>query len=70
MKYKAECTYCMSQMCNLYPDREEHPFMKHDGKTYIQVDTTYERDYIGLFNKVMRQAVIDYQKLAKYISDK
>lgn len=70
MKYKAECTYCISQICNLYPNREEHPFTNHSGKTYIQVDTTYERDYIELFNKAMRLAIEDYQKLEKYISNK
>ena len=68
--YKANCTHCISQMCNLYPDREKHPLKNYFGKTYIEVETLFEQAYIELINLSMKTAVRHYQELENYISNK
>lgn len=68
--YKANCTYCISQMCNIYPDREKHPLKNYFDKTYIEVETKLEQAYIELININMRTAIHTYQELENYISNK
>lgn len=70
MKYKANCTYCISQVCNLYPDREKHRILSYFDKKYIEVETEIERSYIEIINSYMRAAIETYQHLENYIQDK
>lgn len=70
MNYKANCTYCISQMCNLYPNREKHPLMNYFGKTFIKVETELEQAYIELINTHMRNAIEAYQFIENYINNK
>lgn len=68
--YKANCTYCISQMCNFYPDREKHPLKNYFGKTYIEVETKFEQAYIESINDHMKMAYTLLQALENYISNK
>lgn len=70
MKYKANCTYCISQVFNLYPDREKHRILSYFDKKYIEVETEIERSYIELLNSYMRVAIEIYQEIENYIQDK
>lgn len=67
MKYRAKCTYCISQMCNIYPDRRKYPMPKDDRDIYIEVDTESEFDYIESINEHMRTAYRLMQDLECYI---
>lgn len=67
MKYRAKCTYCISQMCNTYPDRRKYPMPKDAKDIYIEVDTEQEGYYIETINYYMRQAYTILQELETYI---
>ena len=67
MRPKPECTYCISQMCNTYPDRRRNRIEKIDGKMYITVDTDKEFDYIESINHFMKQALYMLRELETYI---
>lgn len=70
MKYKANCSYCISQICNLYPEREKNRILKYFDKTYIEVETEIERSYIELINTYLRQAYETSEHLINYLQDK
>lgn len=70
MKYKAYCSYCISQICNLYPNREENRFMRYFDKTYIEVETETEQSFIELVNIHMKKAHEAIILLENYLEDK
>lgn len=70
MKYKANCTYCIAQMYNLYPDRKKHPMMNYFDKTFIEVETELEQAHIELINTYMKNAIETYQFIENYINNK
>jgi hypothetical protein len=67
MRPKAECTYCISQMKNLYPDQRKNRIEKYENKMLITVDTEKEFDYIETINYYMRQALHMYKELENYL---
>lgn len=67
MKYRAKCTFCISQMCNIYPDRRKNRMPKDEKNIYIEVDTETEADYIETINHYMRYAYIMLKELETYI---
>lgn len=70
MNYKANCTYCIAQMYNLYPNREKNPIKSYLGKTSIEVETKLEQAYIELINTSMQNAIEAYQFIEDYINNK
>lgn len=67
MKYRAKCTYCISQVMNTYPDRRKYP-MPHDrDDCYIEVDTETEAEYIENMNHHMQFALLILEDLKYYI---
>lgn len=69
MKYKARCTYCIPQVCNLYPDRKENPIHTEKRVSYIEVETPYEQLAIEEINKLMSLSLRYYRKLEKHIEE-
>lgn len=67
MKYRAKCTYCITQMRNIYPDNRKNPMPKDVKDTYIEVDTETEFDCIEAINSHMQQAHRFYKELETYI---
>lgn len=67
MNYKAECTYCISQVMNTYPNRRKNPMLKNELHTYIAVDTEEEMDYVERINYHMKMALTLLQGLVNYI---
>lgn len=70
MKYRAKCTYCISQVMNTYPDRRKNPMPKDDLDIYIEVDTEEEADYIESINKHMQTAYLQMHNLEHFIENK
>lgn len=70
MKYRAKCTYCISQMLNVYPDRRKYPMPKDDFDIYIEVDTEEEADYIESINEHMQTAYLQMNNLEHFIENK
>lgn len=70
MKYRAKCTYCISQMLNVYPYRQKNPMPKDDFDIYIEVDTEEEADYIESINKHMQTAYLQLNNLEHFIENK
>lgn len=70
MKYRAKCTYCISQMLNVYPYRQKNPMPKDDFDIYIEVDTEEEAIYIESINEHMRTAYGQIRVLENYINNK
>lgn len=70
MKYRAKCTYCMSQVMNIYPDRREYPMPKDKFDIYIEVDTEEEADYIESINKHMQTVYLQLNELEHIIENK
>lgn len=70
MKYRAKCTYCMSQVMNVYPNRRKYPMPKDDFDIYIEVDTEEEADYIESINKHMQTAYLQMHNLEHFIENK
>lgn len=60
MKQRAECTFCIPQIANIYPDRRKYPICKDEQHTYIEVDTEIEKAYIESINDHMK---ISYKRL-------
>lgn len=69
-KYRAKCTYCMTQVMNIYPNRRKNPMPKDDFNIYIEVDTEKEADYIENINKHMQTAYLQLNKLEHIIENK
>lgn len=69
MKYRAKCTYCIAQMCNIYPDRRKNPMPKDAFDMYIEVDTETEAYYIERINTNMHQAYLFMKNLEEYIKN-
>ena len=67
MKYRAKCTYCIAQICNIYPDRRKNPMPKDKFDTYIEIDTDTEFYYIEAINRNMCQAYQYMKNLEEYI---
>lgn len=67
MMYRAKCTYCISQVMNVYPNRRKNPMPKDDFDMYIEVDTETEFDYIESINDHMRMSYMLLQGLENYI---
>lgn len=67
MKYRAKCTYCIAQMCNIYPDRRKNPMPKDIDNVYIELDTETEFDYVENINYHMQAALLTLQDLECYI---
>lgn len=70
MKKRAKCTYCMSQVMNVYPNRRKYPMPKDDFDIYIEVDTEEEADYIESINKHMQTAYLQMHNLEHFIENK
>lgn len=70
MKYRAECTYCTSQVMNTYPNMRKNPMLKDELHTYIAVDTEEEKTYIESINDHMKMALTQLQGLVNYIETK
>lgn len=70
MSYKANCTYCISQMFNTYPNRRKNPMLKDKLQIYIAVDTKEEADYIESINKHMQTAYLQLNNLEHFIENK
>lgn len=68
--YRAKCTYCISHMMNVYPDRQKHPMPKDDFDIYIEVDTEAEAAHIESINKHMRLAYWQLYTLEHLIANK
>lgn len=68
--YRANCTYCISQMCNIYPNRRKNPMLKDELHIYIAVDTEEEADYIESINKHMQTAYLQINNLEHFIENK
>lgn len=67
MKYRAKCTYCISQMANLYDWKKS--YICHDQQdTYIEVDTIEEAELIELINAKMCSATKLYEMLEEIIN--
>lgn len=56
MSLKAECTYCISQVKNLYPDQRKNRIEKKENKMMITIDTAEEFDYIESINYHMKKS--------------
>lgn len=69
MKYKAKCTNCIPQVCNLYPDRKENPIHTEEKVSYIEVETLYEKLTIEDINKLMGKALIFYRFLEIHLEE-
>jgi hypothetical protein len=67
MKQRAECTFCIPQMANIYPDRRKYPICQDEHNTYIEVDTETEYAYIESINHHMKMAYKYLQGLENYI---
>lgn len=67
MRCKAECTWCISQVQNLYPDRRKNRIEKLESIILITVDTEKEFDYIESINHYMKQALHMYKELENYL---
>lgn len=67
MKYRAKCTYCISQVMNIYPDRRKYPMPTDNYNTYIEVDTEQEAECIENINHHMQFALLILQDLKCYI---
>lgn len=67
MKYRAKCTYGISQVMNVYPDRNKNPMPKDDNDIYIEVDTEEEAALIEKLNNHMRCAYITLIDLEELI---
>lgn len=67
MKYRARCTYCISQMMNIYPNRRKNRMPKDERHQYIEVDTEKEYNLIDKIDNHMRLALIYLQDLEEYI---
>lgn len=67
MRLKAECTYCISQVQNLYPDRRKNRIEKYENKMLITIDTEKEFDYIESINHFMKQSLYIYKELEEYL---
>lgn len=67
MRLKAECTYCISQVKNLYPDQRKNRIEKKENKMLITIDTEKEFDYIESINYYMRQALHMCKELEYYL---
>lgn len=67
MKHKAKCTYCISQMCNIYPDRRKNPIQTDGKESLIVLDTEREWDYVESINHYMHYAYILLKDLEEFI---
>lgn len=67
MRLKAECTYCISQVKNIYPDQRKNRIEKKENKMLITIDTEKEFDYIESINNHMKMAFHLLQGLENYI---
>jgi len=67
MRAKAECTYCISQVKNIYPDQRKNRIEKKENKMLITIDTYTEADYIESINNHMKMAFHLLQGLENYI---
>lgn len=56
MRLKAECTYCISQVKNIYPNQRKNRIEKKENKMLITIDTSEEFDYIECINYHMKKA--------------
>lgn len=70
MKYRAKCTYCMSQVMNVYPNRRKNPMPKDDLDIYIEVDTEEEAELIEIIDVHMRNAYKTLKELEYTIENK
>lgn len=70
MKYRAKCTFCISQMMNIYPNRQKNPMPKDDLDTYIEADTKEEADCIEAINRNIQTAYIMISILEHIIENK
>ena len=70
MKYRAKCTYCISQVMNVYPNRRKNPMPKDYFDIYIEVDTEEEAERIESINKFMQSAYIQMKCLEHIIENK
>ena len=70
MKYRAKCTFCISQVMNTYPNRQKNPMPKDDLDTYIEVDTKEEADCIEAINRNIQTAYIMLSILEHIIENK
>lgn len=67
MKYRAKCTYCITQVMNIYSNRQKNPMPKDDFDTYIEVETLTEYYYIDTINRVMKDAYMYLHELENFI---
>lgn len=67
MKYRAKCTFCISQMANIYPDRRKNSIIYKELDAYIEVDDVTEYHYIQNINNNMMLAHKYLQGLENYI---
>lgn len=67
MKQRADCSFCISQMMNIYPNRRKYPMPKDELHTYIEVDTETEFAYIESINDHMKMAYTLLKGLESYI---
>jgi len=70
MRQRAECTFCIPQMANIYPDRRKNPICQDEQHTYIEVDTETEYYYIRSINNYMKMAHTDLIGLENFIEAK
>ena len=56
MKYRAKCTYCISQMCNTYPRRRKNPIVFGERDAYLENLSEQEATYVEAINRHMEKA--------------
>lgn len=62
MKYRAKCTWCLSQIANLY--NKKTAYLCHDKTdTWIEVNTEEEAELIEELNKQLRKTTETYTRL-------
>lgn len=68
MKYRANCTYCVSPIMNLYPMSKNHYYYS-ETDLYIEVNKLEEANLIEQLNHYQEGSFRVYNELSKLISN-